>query len=279
MSALLNHNQRPVIQWKGMTFNQITSTVQKNTDASLNTSQSVRRLFKPLPLKIYRREIATHGSNSTPNVCNPRTSIRIDEINQPGGYLVLDKDNAPARQNGLVNTLDFTLPKNTTELGAPSCNTAEHCFSPAYNARRRVRSSGMINRKFNKDQQDVAAYYTNTQQYLTARNESYQRNLYHYQNNGETTPGTKCTLSSTFNPSNKRFMVQGAVSSGDFTTRRNYNTITNVGASFRTTYGKGMANAMAYGVPNAGGTNLKEKMGYPLTLSPQNPGACPKMRG
>lgn len=265
MSALLNHNQRPIVNWKGMTFNQITSTIQKNSDASLDTNTSVRRLFKPLPLKIYRREIATQGSDSKPNVCNPRTSVRIDEINQPGGYLVLDKDNAPVDANGLVNTLDFTLPKNTTELGTPSCNTSEHCFSPAYNARRRVRSSGMINRRFN---QDVNTYYTNTQQYLTSRNASYQRNLYNYQNNGEKTPGTKCTLSSTYKPSNEKFSIQGATTSGDLITRKNYNTITNVGASFRTVFGNGMANAMAYGVPNAGGTNLKEKIGYPLTQTP-----------
>ena len=265
MSALLNHNQRPIIPWKGMTFNQITSTIQNNSDASLDTSRSVRRLFKPLPLKIYRREIATQGSDSNQNVCNPRTSVRIDEINQPGGYLVLDKDNTPIDANGLVNTLDFTLPKNTTELAAPSCNTADHCFSPAYNARRRVRSSGMVNRRFNGD---VSTYYTNTQQYLNSRNQSYQQNLYNYQNNGERTPGTKCTLSSTYKPSNEKFSIQGATTSGDLITRKNYNTITTVGGSFRTIYGSGMANAMAYGVPNAGGTNLKEKIGYPLTQTP-----------
>jgi hypothetical protein len=268
-TALFTHNKHPfVTKWKGDTFTQLTSTIHKNADVTLDTSYSVHRLFKPLPSKVYRREIASHGSNSS--VCNPRTSMSIDELTRPGGYIVTDSNPA----GDLAGIVNLELPNNSTELGTPACNTAGSCFSPAYNARRRVRSAGMIKNKF-KD--GVAAYYTNTQQYLTSRNESYDRNMFHYQTNGETTPGTKCTLSATYKPSNNRFKVQGGVSSSDYITRRNYDTITNVGASYRTTFGDSLANAMAYGVPNSGGTNIKEKTGYPNKVTPMIPGACPKM--
>ena len=264
--------RQPIVHWKAKSYTQLTSSVQYNGDATLDTTVSVRRLFKPLPLKIYRREVVTRGSTETSSSCNPRVSMSIDELTRPGGYIVTS-ETPLVDENGLASTLDLKLPNDTTQLGTPSCNTKESCFSPAADARRRVRSAGMIKRKFNTD---VSTYYTNTNQYLTARNETYARNMFNYQDQGIKTPGTKCTLNSTYKPSNERFMTQGGVSSGDVTTRRAYNAITKVGASFRTSFGNELANAMAYGVPNSGGTNIKEKIGYPNILSPPDCKKCPR---
>jgi len=264
--------RHPIVHWKAKSYTQLTSSYQYNGDASLDTSTSIRRLFKPLPLKIHRREIATQGSTGTGYTCNPRTSMSINELTQPGGYIITNEEPL-VDSNGLASTLDLKLPNNSTQLGTPSCNTKENCFSPAADARRRVRSAGMIKRKFKTD---VSTYYTNSSQYLTARNETYARNMFKYQDQGIKTPGTKCTLNSTYKRSNERFMTQGGVSSGDMTTRRAFDAITNVGSSFRTTFGDEMANAMAYGVPNSGGTNIKEKIGYPNILSPPDCKKCPR---
>lgn len=169
--------RQPLVHWKAKSFTQLTSSYQYNGDASLDTSKSVRRLFNPLPLKLYRREIATQGSTSVGHSCNPRTSMRIDELAQPGGYIV-SKETPLTVTNGLASTLDLKLPNNTTELGTPSCNTKASCFSPAADARRRVRSAGMIRLKYDKN--GSSNYYTNTNQYLNARNDSFAKQSFFY---------------------------------------------------------------------------------------------------
>ena len=59
MSALLNLNPIPLIPWKGKTFNQIHSSIQKNGKIPTDTPN----LFAANPLKIYRREIASTSAN------------------------------------------------------------------------------------------------------------------------------------------------------------------------------------------------------------------------
>ena len=49
--------------------------------------------------------------------------------------------------------------------------------------------------------------------------------------------------------------------------RKKFDTITNVGSSFRKPYGMGLANALSYGVPYSG-FNLKDKIGYPQKCTP-----------
>ena len=169
MSATLNFNQVPYVSWKGRTFSQITSSIQKNTPLVNNISTDLLvgstdpegskggvKRSRPLPLKIYRREIATAPVAN----CNPRISMSIDEINSPGGYLI-----NPATSNfgsiGLVNTLDPTLPNDTYEYPGQCKAMVQNgmCNDVATNARNRVRTSGIVKKN----------YYTSTKQYLFHR--------------------------------------------------------------------------------------------------------------
>ncbi len=70
-----------------------------------------------------------------------------------------------------------------------------------------------------------------------------------------------------YKPSNSQFGVQGAVSSGDLINRKKYDTVTSVGASFRSAYGSPTANALAYGSSMYGYT-IKDKIGYPANKIP-----------
>ena len=73
MSARLNFNEIPYFSWKGKTFNQITSNIQKNQNSTILTKYN---LYLAPPLKIYRKEIV-----STPITTCSRRNISIDEIN------------------------------------------------------------------------------------------------------------------------------------------------------------------------------------------------------
>ena len=136
MSAIVQMNNKPFIEWKGQTFDQIHSIVRKN-DLSNYSLIGNRSKFKAQPLKIYRREIVTQEVK----ICNPRTSLRLDIINQPNGTI---NNSVSYNQNGLANIKEDGLP-NTL------CATYENCnviTSAEENARRRVRSSGMIKKKY-----------------------------------------------------------------------------------------------------------------------------------
>ena len=259
MSARLNFNPIRYFPWKGKTFSQITTTIQKNKSVN-NPTITNNNLFRAAPLKIYRREI----SNTTVKSCNPRTSVRIDELNSPNGYLVYSNNNN--NSNGLANTLDINLTSNTYDLGKSSCNTSTNCFNQAKNALRRVRSSGMIKPKPDPTHNNVK-YFTGTQQYLISRNRSFQQNQFQYSSTRPTTTQAYCNP--VYKPSNSKFAQQGGVSSSARTLRKDFDTITTIGGSYRTSYGSGMANSLAYGVPNTGyNTTLKDKIGYPLKRTP-----------
>jgi hypothetical protein len=101
MSVRLNFNPIRYFSWKGKTFNQVISSIQNNNKLINNIGLS--ELFKPLPLKIYRREIAS----TIPLICNSRISSSIDIINQPNGTLVSSDNNYTG--NGLVNILDINI--------------------------------------------------------------------------------------------------------------------------------------------------------------------------
>ena len=176
MSALLSLNPIPLISWKGNTFNQISSSIQKN--GQLSNGGNI--FLKTKPLKHYRREIA----NSENTTCGSNSSIKIDIVNRPGGTII---NSIATNKGGLENSIDITLPNNT-------CETYENCsvvLSPAENARNRVRSSGMIKRKF-IDGTLNDRYYTNSSQYLSSRNRTFAQNQYNYIRQGDSTakPGT-----------------------------------------------------------------------------------------
>jgi len=175
--------ENPIIPWKGATFQQLSAGVRFN---KITTSTSVNNLFLPNPLKTYRREIASVALTCT----NPRSSIRIDDYDRPGGIL----NTNVTTSTGLVNTGDLIYENNVCEHPSSTsyCNAV---LSPADNARRRVRSSGMIKKQSANDN-----YYTSTKQYLNSRNISYDQNLYFHVKYGDSTvkPGTNAAMTNTY---------------------------------------------------------------------------------
>jgi hypothetical protein len=182
---LFNEYSNPIIKWKGKTFQQISAGIRFNkTDYSSNII-SGKTLFKALPLKIYRKEIASQNENN----CNPRTSLKIDGFDQPGGTVMCQN---PVIK-GLATTIDFNYENNSCEHPSKTSTTLPSCniLSPDLNAKRRVRSSGMIPRKFNSAANNDT-YCTNTNQYLVSRNRSFQQNQYFHIRQGDANvkPGT-----------------------------------------------------------------------------------------
>ena len=107
-TTLLNNNRSAYVPWKGKTFGQITSSIQKND--TIVTDKNTELFFKSTPLKIYRRETntATQKSNST------KQSTSIDVINRPGSSLVVfdetDCDCVGTKQTLDTNLVNKSLP-------------------------------------------------------------------------------------------------------------------------------------------------------------------------
>lgn len=198
MSAILNMNEIRYFSWKGKTFNQITSVIKKNIGSN-NTSK--HSLFIPRPLKIYRREIAstTSTSNSSnPYTCNGRISTSIDLINMPGGSIVVNSGSGNSK--GLVNTLDINLTSNKYEIPGSCQIDVKTCMSQVTNARRRVRSSGIIKKQFDLTKNNDTTYHTSTNQYLVSRNKTFQQNQYYYirQGNSNVKPGDSLSVQNVY---------------------------------------------------------------------------------
>jgi len=253
------HKNSKQIQWKGYTINEITPSLQINKPTESNLESSL--LFKPLPLKIYRNEIANKDTN-----CNSKISIKIQNHEIPNGSII--NDTILGSTTSIINThTDSCLDEN--------CNTS---LTAEKNALRRLRSNGRINNynQFNKK------YFTNSQQYLNNRTKSYDKNNYQYAVSLEdktyrSNAVTDCSNVITYNPSNSRFSVQGAVSSGDLIKSKKYEAITTIGDSYRTAYGNQTANALAYGVSDYGYT-IKDKIGFPMKKTPVFPKYSNEMR-
>lgn len=174
MSARLNMNKIRPIMWKGQTFNQVMSGIKMNKKP-LNTTSN-HNLFMPQPMEHYRREIAS----TTADKC-ARPSMSVDVLLQPGGSIV-NSASANANTLGVGNmVVDFNKTNNKTE-NPGACVGA--CSDRANDARRRVRSAGMITKKFN-----VAAnndtYYTSNHQYLVNRSRTIKQNEYTHLRTGD----------------------------------------------------------------------------------------------
>ena len=158
------------IRWKGLTFQQISAGLKFN-----KSSSNTPNLFRANPLKIYRKEIASTSLSH----CSQRTSTKINDFDMPNGIITTNV----STNTGLANTIDINYVKNTCHA---SCNTSEA------NARRRVRSSGMI--------KNSGSYYTSTKQYLNSRNISFEQNQYFHVKLGDSTvkPGTNQSLQNVY---------------------------------------------------------------------------------
>lgn len=193
--------------WKGKTLFQVVATIQKNSNKSSNLSLS--QIRKALPLKIFRKEIHNVNGQTVMKNCSGRISTKITDIDMPGSTIV--SEISKTYSNGLVNTLDINQTTISAENGA--CNTANNCFSPTYNARKRVRSAGMIQKKFNINNNNDT-YSTSTQQYLISRNRTIKQNEFHYirKGNAGLIPGPGLASSNIYSPSGLSHCYQPIIS-------------------------------------------------------------------
>jgi hypothetical protein len=300
MSGRLSLAENPPIAWKGKTFSQITATIRRNGFFDSTTDDITPALaLKPGPIKIYRKEIASVSQNT----CNPRTSVHVFDFETPGNNIINSKI-ADENTDGIVNTIDPTLPNIKGEYPGSACDA---CFpdtklenrylSNENNARRRVRSSGIIKRNFTTNTNiNNLKYYTNANQYLDSRNKTFQQNDYHFLRKGDTTslPGTVAATENVYasntvaycatanadpltsayvpvyyKPSNSKFAQQGGVSASCQIQRKKYDTITDAGSKLQSSFGKETARALAYSTTNSSIYTLKQKVGYPNKQTPK----------
>ena len=280
-----NYDTVPYIAWKGKTFTQITSSIQKNEP---NYTMQKSLLFLPPPVKLYRREIV---SKSIQNA-NERNSASIDVFNRPNGYLVVPTKE-PCECNAVENTLDITLTSNSTQKpGSCSAFTTEGvCLDPATNAKRRVRSAGMFRQNVVPGKIPTP-YCTTSQQYLSTRGRTFNQNQYNYLRSGNPNvkpgaPGSEANkyavnqegvnycpdpnkqyIESYNKPNNYKFAQQGGVSSSARILRLNYNSITTTGGIYSKAYGSQVGNALAYGQSSDAYT-VKDKIGVPMPCIPK----------
>ena len=160
--------------WKGNTLYQVIASIQFNKMSLINMPPSLT--LKPLPLKLYRKEINNITSSTKLATCSVRLSTSITGLDMPGSSMITSVDRSYS--NGLVNTLSLETTTLTAEQGL--CETPTTCiFSPEKNARRRVRSAGMIPKVFNENR-NYDPYFTSTNQYLVSRNRTIKQNEYNY---------------------------------------------------------------------------------------------------
>jgi hypothetical protein len=246
MSAILNHKQKPPISWKGQSFSQISSTIQKNV------RPDTLSLFKPKPICHYRRELKPPSEDSSVR-CNARTSVKFDLLNIPNGNTVKETD------SGVV-------PMNSIEINRiqSSClNTINNsCFSAESNAVARVRSSGMFRKEVDSNQNRLSdAYSASYTQYLKNRNKNFEQNL-----NTKTNIGGECT--STHKVNNAKYGTQGAVSASSRLERLKLDTVNKAAHTMKDVYGQETSNAMKYRGASAPAYTVKDKIG---TLMPKTP--------
>ena len=257
--------------WKGKTFNQITAAIQKNQNSVVLTKYN---LHQARPVKHYRKEIA-----STPLIYPKyqRSAISIDQLNRPNGYIITSQT-LDSKRNGLVNTIDFNYENNKTQHPGTcsSFSTENVCLTQDYNAKRRVRTSGIVKKN----------YYTTSNRYLESRGLSIQQNQYNYDTstNIKKTAGSPLTLNNIYRPlkvdcdiscnigpvyykpSNYKFSQQGGVSASSLIERVKYDKISSNTVKYRTIYGNATADAMAYRITDQ--YTIKDKIGFPNKCTP-----------
>lgn len=246
MSARLNMNPIKPVLWKGRTFNQIVSGLK------MNGSTESTGIFSALPMKHYRREVASVALSDR----SSRPSMSVDESLRPGGAITTNVGS----ETGFCQTLDFSvvLPNDQTEQPVtPACSIR------ADDARRRVRSAGNARRPGSK-------YNADFNQYLVNRQRTFDQSQSHHFKIGDTsvtsaqnvyTPNgiNACTnpddpsnfVKAYYKPSNAKFATQGGVSSGARLDRLKYDAI------------KQARNSYKVSIAQPVGLSLKDKTGYP----------------
>ena len=208
-SSKLYNNFSPYPSWKGQTFGQITSSIQKNgnmtksdsccrkksiaaenNNTHLSTASVAALSFLPPPLKIYRRET----SKPLKTKSSSRISTSIELLERPGSSLVVFDNNTKGWNvcdsdcSGNKLTLDTNLINNRGERGLCCDTTIAEQLNPASVARRRCRSAGMYKKKNGvlqpPSEKTSAPYANTTKEYLTTRGKTFKQNQFHYLKEG-----------------------------------------------------------------------------------------------
>jgi hypothetical protein len=230
-SPLLTTLYPPVFPWKGKTFAQITTFLQRNKNS--NTAFANSLLPNPVT-RLYRREIASTPLADATN-CSERVAKSIRELDQPGGSLVLPLgDPTP----GLPGVVDPLLPNDTTHMSAAclacnntpdNCQTSSTdsfnvCFTDESKARRRCRSSGMVKKQFVLGNNNDNAYFTDTKQFLTSRNRLFSQNQFNYLRTGSSVvvPGSALAVNNTYSANGLSHCPQYSISAVQGNNKFNY---------------------------------------------------------
>jgi hypothetical protein len=228
-----------VISWEGLTFKQVVSSIQKNT----NDSTQTKLFFYPAPLKIYRRNIGKTG-NTLISSNNERQSVNIANVmEQPGS--TINTSIPICSNNGVEITTNPNIPNSTYEKGV--CDTNTQCMNLQINSLNRVRSSGMIRKK---------NYNVNSYQYLQNRDRTFSQNQFNYINTGNSNakPGSPLAINNTylqnangqfnvsnnaviFKPNNSKYGQQGGVSSSSRIERIKHDTVQDIAYKYKQTFG------------------------------------------
>ena len=273
--------------WKGKTFSQVSSTIQKNTRSETAKPESF--FFRALPNKIYRREILSIDNQKGARDEDSKISQTMDI---PGGTIV--NTSSSTLCEGILGTIDLNFDESKTAMHCRSdCNSYLEndsvqrnskyiqSLSLQDNARRRVRSSGMMRPRFKENKNGELDHYASSAQYLHSRNKTFKQNQFNNLRIGNSSaiPGSAasqdniyasntiqyCDSTSSmtnfvpvyYKPNNPKFAKQGAVDAGCHMTRLKNDTITNSSNLMR----------VAYGV-SANGYTIKDKIGYPNKCTP-----------
>ena len=286
--------------WKGKTFNEISSVLQKYKGIYISERSKVL-FFKPLPIKHYRREIIVIPPSDDLVLlkANFRNSQRIGiNMETPGGTVINTSSSSECIVNS--NQIYFQMENTKTNKPCSACDDALlsdtnknqtskylKSLSQEDSALRRVRSAGMNRPRYNAQLNNRPESYNSSAQYLQGRNKTFKQNQFNnlrIENVGNTSENIYssntiqyCDTTSSnpdtqyvpvyYKPSNSKFAVQGAVDSSSRLVRLKYDTITDVGSKMRKAYGEQTANALSYGVPGNGYT-IKDKVGYPNVCTP-----------
>ena len=283
------------VAWKGKTFQQVVSSLQKNHNTAYLSKYGVADTMRAQPVKHYRKEIASidtsnglvyDTSGHTWNYSSAK-SVSIDDLNRPNGTIMTHRSGQKGLDTIHVDPNERPRPCTT------QCTT--QYMSAETNARRRIRSSGIMK----------PAYNSTSLQYLNNRNKSFENNQYHYLQQGLSSVASSTTLYQVnagntyrtqsaganaiydpsghlstchvpggtsytrvvYKPNNSKFAQQGAVDAGSLILRKKFDTITNNTVLFRKAYGNTVAAAMGYGGSDSVYT-YKDKIQYPRTRLP-----------
>lgn len=291
--------------WKGDTYTQIGPVNAFNRPIDQQSPLGAR-VFAPMPIKHYRRELP--GTSTVPSGCTD-TGAPLPGLYHSSVHRMRDHD----RPGGLVtqsmvtslhqDTVAPLIPVSDQFVGVvQSCSSSEGVrgeppieFSDQANARRRARGSGGGIRKIpaRLDSGPLQPqYFSSTHQRLYARNRTFEQNQITQLRQGDATitPGqagsydhvyasgtaTSCPgqvggpttyVPVYYKPSNNKYATQGAVSASQHILRKHYDAVTYGGQVTQTPAGLLKPSALAY-IIGGDAYRLKDKIGSAAPLVP-----------